>query len=102
MDAFLPLIGVVVGGILTLSGQVAIEIRKDWISAKNAAQERAVIARVQQDALWTFQSTLARAFADGNWPTRGHSGYIPSGLDRHSQDCGGSGTQRVGGVLQRD
>lgn len=64
-DAILPLAGVVVGGILTVGGQLMIEGLKRRSEDRARRRQLVVIARLQQDAFWTFQVTASRLFLDG-------------------------------------
>src|SRR5436305_2198675 len=69
VEKVLPLIGVLIGGLLTISGQFLQGAIQHRLDARRERDNARVIARLQQDAFWAFQNEAAQALQRGGWPT---------------------------------
>jgi hypothetical protein len=82
MSAVLPLIGVVLGGVLTFGTQVFMGWLERRAKLRLAKEDVRVISRLQQDAFWTFQVLAAGALRGKEWvPAEFHARYSPSDAD---------------------
>lgn len=73
------LLAVTLGGILTLIGQVLLELRERRARAQSRSSQLRSVCRLQQDSLWAYQNAVAFALQEGEWRAEFlHSRWHPS------------------------
>ena len=75
----LTLLAVVLGGVLTLAGQVIIDIRSRRMYVRERQEKVRSVCRLQQDLLWAYQDAVRQALSIGEWrPEFLHPMWQPS------------------------
>lgn len=79
-----PLIGVVLGGLLAIIGQVLANFAQARTENKRHAAACRAAARLQQHSYWFFQDAAAKALHERSWPTLNiDERYMPTRDDMH-------------------
>jgi hypothetical protein len=63
-----PLVGVLIGGVLTILGQFLAHRLETNKEHREHQRQMNVASLLQQDAFWTFQNVVAVAVRNGTWP----------------------------------
>jgi hypothetical protein len=68
VETIAPLVGVLIGGLLTIAGQLLTSVIQTRTSNRKELATVRAVARLQQHSYWSFQAAALRTLRTGTWP----------------------------------